>query len=94
MGNFYRDNKDIAATIDALDLSEVATLLEENFRFAEAYDFAPKDAASASRRNTTSRRKTRLTRSTTTSARSTSAATSWRTASPRSRKKPTLSATR
>ena len=45
--NFYEDNKDIAATIDALDLSEVATLLEENFRFAEEYDFAPKDAASA-----------------------------------------------
>ena len=47
MGNFYEDNKDIAATIDALDLSEVATLLEENFRFADEYDFAPKDAASA-----------------------------------------------
>ncbi|MBO7684435.1 MAG: acyl-CoA dehydrogenase family protein [Kiritimatiellae bacterium] len=47
MGNFYEDNKDIAATIDALDLAEVATLLEENFRFAEEYDFAPKDAASA-----------------------------------------------
>ena len=45
--NFYEDNKDIAATIDALDLAEVATLLEENFRFAEEYDFAPKDAASA-----------------------------------------------
>ncbi|MBQ2630905.1 MAG: acyl-CoA dehydrogenase family protein [Kiritimatiellae bacterium] len=47
MGNFYEDNKDISATIDALDLSEVATLLEENFRFADEYDFAPKDAASA-----------------------------------------------
>ena len=47
MGNFYEDNKDIAATIDALDLTEVASLLEENFRFAEEYDFAPKDAASA-----------------------------------------------
>lgn len=45
--NFYEDNKDIAATIDALDLSEVATLLEENFKFAGEYDFAPKDAASA-----------------------------------------------
>ncbi len=47
MGNFYEDNKDIAATIDALDLTEVASLLEENFRFADEYDFAPKDAASA-----------------------------------------------
>ena len=47
MGNFYEDNKDIAATIDALNLTEVASLLEENFRFADEYDFAPKDAASA-----------------------------------------------
>jgi hypothetical protein len=28
MGNFYRDNKDIENVIDALDLTEVATLLE------------------------------------------------------------------
>ena len=47
MGNFYKDNKDIENVIDALDLSEVATLLEEDFRFAEEYDFAPKDAADA-----------------------------------------------
>ena len=47
MGNFYKDNKDIENVIDALDLSEVATLLEEDFRFAKEYDFAPKDAADA-----------------------------------------------
>ena len=47
MANFYRDNKDIACTIDALDLAEVATLCEEDFRFAKEYDFAPKDAADA-----------------------------------------------
>ena len=47
MANFYRDNKDIENVIDALDLSEVATLLEEDFRFAKEYDFAPKDAADA-----------------------------------------------
>ncbi len=47
MGNFYNDNPDIAKTIDALDLSEVATLLEEDFRFAKEYDFAPTDAADA-----------------------------------------------
>ena len=47
MGNFYKDNKDIENVIDALDLSEVATLLEEDFRFAKDYDFAPKDAADA-----------------------------------------------
>ena len=47
MANFYQDNQDIANVIDALDLSEVATLLEEDFRFAKEYDFAPKDAADA-----------------------------------------------
>ena len=47
MANFYSDNADIAKTIDALDLTEVATLLEEDFRFAGEYDFAPADAADA-----------------------------------------------
>ena len=47
MANFYKDNKDIENVIDALDLSEVATLLEEDFRFAKEYDFAPKDAVDA-----------------------------------------------
>ena len=47
MANFYRDNKDIEAVIDALDLSEVAELREEGFRFAKEYAFAPKDAADA-----------------------------------------------
>ena len=47
MGNFYTDNTDIENVIDALDLTEVATLLEEGFRFAKDFDFAPKDAADA-----------------------------------------------
>ena len=47
MSNFYHDNPDIAETIDALDLSEVAALFEEDFRFAKEYDFAPTDAADA-----------------------------------------------
>ena len=47
MSNFYKDNKDIENVIDALDLSEVATLLEEDFKFAKEFDFAPKDAADA-----------------------------------------------
>ncbi len=47
MSNFYKDNKDIEKTIDALGLEEVATLLEEDFRFSKEYDFAPKDAADA-----------------------------------------------
>ena len=47
MGNFYKDNKDIENVIDFLDLGEVAALLEEDFKYAEEYDFAPKDAAEA-----------------------------------------------
>ena len=47
MANFYQDNKDIADVIDALDLSEVAALVEQDFKFAQEYDFAPKDAADA-----------------------------------------------
>ena len=47
MANFYRDNKDIENVIDALDLTEVAELREEGFRFAKDYAFAPKDAADA-----------------------------------------------
>lgn len=47
MSNFYTDNPDIEKTIDALDLSEVATLLEQDFAFAKAYDFAPTSAADA-----------------------------------------------
>ena len=47
MSNFYKDNPEIEKVIDALDLSEVATLLEENFKFAEEYDFAPKSAEDA-----------------------------------------------
>ncbi|MCR5414913.1 MAG: acyl-CoA dehydrogenase family protein [Kiritimatiellae bacterium] len=47
MANFYTDNADIAKTIDALDLSEVAALLEEDFKFAETVDYAPSSAADA-----------------------------------------------
>ena len=47
MSNFYKDNPDIEKTLDALDLTEVAGLCEEGFRFAKEYDFAPVDAADA-----------------------------------------------
>ena len=47
MANFYKDNPDIAKTIDMLDLSEVAELCEEGFRFAKEYDFAPTSAEDA-----------------------------------------------
>ncbi len=41
MSNFYTDNADIEKTLDAVDLSEVAELCEEGFKFAKEYDFAP-----------------------------------------------------
>lgn len=47
MANFYQDNPDIEEIIDSLDLTEVAALMEEDFRFAKEYDFAPEDAADA-----------------------------------------------
>lgn len=47
MSNFYRDNPDIEKTLDAVDLSEVAELREEGFRFAAELDFAPASAAEA-----------------------------------------------
>lgn len=47
MSNFYTDNADIEKTLDAVDLSEVAELCEEGFRFAKEYDFAPKSSEEA-----------------------------------------------
>ena len=47
MANFYQDNPDIAEIIDALDLREVAALLENDFAFAKEYDFAPENAEDA-----------------------------------------------
>ena len=47
MSNFYKDNPDIEKTLDAVDLTEVAGLCEEGFRFAKEYDFAPVSAEDA-----------------------------------------------
>ena len=47
MANFYKDNPDIQNVLDALDLSEVATLQEEDFRFAKEFPCAPVDVADA-----------------------------------------------
>ena len=47
MANFYKDNPEIAEIIDALDLSEVAALLEDGFAYSKEYDFAPENAADA-----------------------------------------------
>ena len=47
MSNFYKDNSDIKKTVEGLGLDEVAALLEEDFKFAGQYDFAPKNASEA-----------------------------------------------
>lgn len=47
MANFYQDNPEIAEIIDALDLREVAALLENDFAYAKEYDFAPENAEDA-----------------------------------------------
>jgi len=47
MANFYTDNEDIQFLFRHMDLARLATLNEENFRFAREFDFAPADAADA-----------------------------------------------
>ena len=47
MSNFYKDCPDIEKTIDMLDLKEVATLLEEDFKYAKEFDYAPVSAEDA-----------------------------------------------
>ena len=47
MSNFYKDCPDIEKTIDMLDLKEVATLLEDDFKYAKEFDYAPVSAEDA-----------------------------------------------
>ncbi len=47
MANFFTDNNDIIFLFEHMDLERVAKLMEEDFRFAKEYDFAPQDAADA-----------------------------------------------
>jgi alkylation response protein AidB-like acyl-CoA dehydrogenase len=47
MANFYTDNDDIKFLFRHTQPGEIATLSEENFRFAEEFDYAPADAAEA-----------------------------------------------
>lgn len=47
MGNFFTDNQDIMFLFNHMDLGKVATLMEENFRFADEYDYAPRNTADA-----------------------------------------------
>ncbi len=47
MPNFFTDNEDIKFLFDHFDLAQLASVMEEDFRFAEEFDFAPTDAADA-----------------------------------------------
>jgi len=47
MGNFYTDNDDIQFLFKHMDLEKVAGLQEENFKYADQFDTAPKDAQEA-----------------------------------------------
>jgi hypothetical protein len=47
MANFYTDNDDIRFLFGHLDLARLAEIMEEGFRFHEAFDFAPDGAADA-----------------------------------------------
>jgi len=49
MANFYRDNDDIQFLFRHMDLARSASTCEENFRFAEEFDYAPADAEEAIR---------------------------------------------
>jgi len=49
MPNFYKDNEDIKFLFKHIDLSEITELCEEDFRFAEKYDYAPANEQEAIR---------------------------------------------
>ena len=41
MANFFKDNSDLVFTLNNLDLTEVASLREQNYKFAQEFDNAP-----------------------------------------------------
>ncbi len=43
MANFYKDNDDIQFLFNHIDLGKLAGIIEENFRFADEFDYAPAD---------------------------------------------------
>jgi len=47
MANFYTDNDDIKFLFRHIDLAALARLIEEDFKFADQFDYAPADAAEA-----------------------------------------------
>ncbi|HNS18843.1 MAG TPA: acyl-CoA dehydrogenase family protein [Sedimentisphaerales bacterium] len=49
MGNFYQDNDDIRFLFRHIDLAPLAETIEEGFRFANQFDYAPRDAEEAIR---------------------------------------------
>jgi len=47
MANFFTDNEDIQFLFRHMDLARIAAIMEEDFRFATEFDFAPADPADA-----------------------------------------------
>ncbi len=47
MANFYKDNDDIQFLFRHMDMAGAAELIEEGFKFAKDFDYAPADAAEA-----------------------------------------------
>lgn len=47
MGNFYKDNDDIRFLLENMDLGTLANFMEEGFRYADKFDFAPADGEEA-----------------------------------------------
>ena len=47
MANFYRDNDDIQFLFKHIDLGKLAEICEEDFKFADEFDYAPGDAEEA-----------------------------------------------
>jgi len=47
MANFFIDNEDIQFLFDHFDLARLAGIMEDGFRFADEFDYAPVDAADA-----------------------------------------------
>jgi len=47
MANFYTDNEDIQFLFKHMDVAKIAAIMEEGFRFAKEFDFAPDNAADA-----------------------------------------------
>jgi len=47
MGNFYKDNDDIRFLFQHIDQGQLASMIEEGFRFAEEFDYAPANAEEA-----------------------------------------------